>query len=257
MLALCRGCDRGQSYCPSCRPKVRRRVVRAARKRHLASAEGRDDHADHQRAYRARLAGRVSDLSSEKLPRGARVRAGGDASPADMAGHDVTVRRDDHGSDHGDACAGSGESSDTCGESSRGDSAGRPGSGVGDAPACGGDAPGGARALAPATPVRCAVCGCRQRRRGVPESTVSPVPRDPPVEQYRSGVRALLASTTVPPCSDASRVGFAARYAASPLTRPPPAEPSYYAIKARDCASVLWEPAPGDPAEIGTHGDRR
>ncbi len=29
---------------------------------------------------------------------------------------------------------------------------------------------------------------CHQRPRGVPESTVSPVPRDPPVEQCRSGV---------------------------------------------------------------------
>ncbi|MEI8256673.1 MAG: hypothetical protein WCJ30_13445 [Deltaproteobacteria bacterium] len=61
MFALCRRHDRGNIYCPPCQPAARRRVVRAARKRHLATDEGRADHADHQRAYRERRAARVSD----------------------------------------------------------------------------------------------------------------------------------------------------------------------------------------------------
>ena len=48
----------------------------------------------------------------------------------------------------------------------------------------------------------------------------------------------------MPPCSDASRDGFAVRFAALPLTRPPPAEGSYYAIKAQILVLSFSEPGP-------------
>jgi hypothetical protein len=53
---LCRRCDRGQMYCRAwCRHEARRRSIRAAGARHQTSPEGRLDHRDRQRAYRARL----------------------------------------------------------------------------------------------------------------------------------------------------------------------------------------------------------
>jgi len=56
LFAICASCDRGHAYCSSvCRTAARRRSVRAARRRHRASPEGRLDHRDHQRAYRARV----------------------------------------------------------------------------------------------------------------------------------------------------------------------------------------------------------
>ena len=62
---------------------------------------------------------------------------------------------------------------------------------------------------------------------------------------------------TMLPYSGASRVGFAARFAALPLTHPAPAETGCYAIKAQDCSSVPWSRVPGDTAENGTLGGRR
>ena len=76
-------CDRGHAYCSSaCRTAARRASVRAARQRHRRSPEGRLDHRDHQRAYRAR----VRDQTSQRAV-AARHTAGGhgDGSGADRA----------------------------------------------------------------------------------------------------------------------------------------------------------------------------
>ena len=62
---VCRGCDRGQRYCATaCREKARREQRRAANQKHQTSDEGRQDHRYRQRAYRLRLAGRVTDQGS-------------------------------------------------------------------------------------------------------------------------------------------------------------------------------------------------
>ena len=64
-FAVCASCDRGHAYCSrACRAAGRRRSVRAARARHQQSLEGRLDHRDRQRAYRARR--RVTDHSSPR-----------------------------------------------------------------------------------------------------------------------------------------------------------------------------------------------
>ena len=52
---VCRPCDRGQQYCSgACRGPARAAQRSSARLRHQRSAEGREDHRDHQRAYRER-----------------------------------------------------------------------------------------------------------------------------------------------------------------------------------------------------------
>ena len=52
---VCRPCDRGQQYCSeACREPARTAQRSAARLRHQRSPEGREDHRDHQRAYRER-----------------------------------------------------------------------------------------------------------------------------------------------------------------------------------------------------------
>jgi hypothetical protein len=55
LFCICSNCDRGQLYCSNeCRHRSRLEQLRAARRRHQQSAEGRDDHRDRQRAYRRR-----------------------------------------------------------------------------------------------------------------------------------------------------------------------------------------------------------
>ena len=55
LFAICPACDRGHAYCAvACRTLARRRSVQAAKARHQRSPEGRLDHRDHQRTYRAR-----------------------------------------------------------------------------------------------------------------------------------------------------------------------------------------------------------
>ena len=67
LFAICAACDRGHAYCTSpCRTAGRRRCVRAANARHQRSLEGRLDHRDRQRAYRARR--RVTDHTSPAPP---------------------------------------------------------------------------------------------------------------------------------------------------------------------------------------------
>ena len=52
---ICRHCYRGHKYCSGrCRRKARRQQTRAANRKHQKSPEGRDDHRDRNRAYRAR-----------------------------------------------------------------------------------------------------------------------------------------------------------------------------------------------------------
>ena len=63
---ICRHCYRGHKYC-SLRCRQRRRTLekRAARRKHQRSPEGRDDHRDHNRVYRARRRlRRVTDHTS-------------------------------------------------------------------------------------------------------------------------------------------------------------------------------------------------
>jgi hypothetical protein len=61
----CRACDRGHAYCsPSCRRAGRVQSLRAAGRRYQASPEGRLEHRDRQRAYRARCRLRVTHQAS-------------------------------------------------------------------------------------------------------------------------------------------------------------------------------------------------
>ncbi len=71
-FVLCPSCYRGHRYCsPLCSSAGRRLSVRAARRRYRESTEGREDHRDWMRAYRARRrseAGRVGDQGSAPSP---------------------------------------------------------------------------------------------------------------------------------------------------------------------------------------------
>lgn len=68
LFSICRYCDRGQAYCSVvCRVQGYRRARRGARQRHQRSEEGRLDHCDRQRAYRARRRGGVTDKGSADL----------------------------------------------------------------------------------------------------------------------------------------------------------------------------------------------
>src|SRR5690606_27279874 len=82
LFHLCAGCDRGQWYCSSACSAARRVAsLRAARKRHQSSPEGRDDHRDRQRAYRARrrLQLGVTEHGAENLPSSSTVLVTADA----------------------------------------------------------------------------------------------------------------------------------------------------------------------------------
>jgi len=89
---LCRCCDRGQRYCQDlCRKEARRRSSRAAGGRHQASDEGRLDHRDRQRAYRARrraIAPAVTHQGSPRSRPSLKVPAETDR-PAPMSGEGV------------------------------------------------------------------------------------------------------------------------------------------------------------------------
>jgi hypothetical protein len=69
LFAICRRCDRGQAYCgEACRGAGYRRCQRSANRCHQQSDEGRLDHCDRQRAYRARQRARVTDKGSPPCP---------------------------------------------------------------------------------------------------------------------------------------------------------------------------------------------
>jgi len=66
LFHICRRCDRGQRYCTDhCREKARRSQRRQANRKHQQSPEGRLDHRDRQRQWRARERGRVTDQGRE------------------------------------------------------------------------------------------------------------------------------------------------------------------------------------------------
>lgn len=68
LFFICSHCDRGQSYCsPSCRSLSRLKQLRAARRRHQQSPEGRLDHRDRQRAYRLRKSASVRASTSKSV----------------------------------------------------------------------------------------------------------------------------------------------------------------------------------------------
>src|SRR3989442_11036682 len=68
LFYLCGPCDNGQGYCGErCRTESSARIRRAANARHQRSEEGRLDHRDRAREYRARLRERVTDVGGRKL----------------------------------------------------------------------------------------------------------------------------------------------------------------------------------------------
>lgn len=80
MFWICRRCDRSQRYCgPECRQAARRLQLRQANRRHQSSDPGRQDHRDHQRAYRqrarARATGRVTYQGSLLNPNSGMIRS--------------------------------------------------------------------------------------------------------------------------------------------------------------------------------------
>ena len=65
MFYICGSCYRGQAYCgDGCRNRAQLQQHRNANRKHQDSPEGRLDHRDRQRAYRARLRLRVTDATS-------------------------------------------------------------------------------------------------------------------------------------------------------------------------------------------------
>ena len=72
---ICGSCYRGQTYCGDrCRAPAQRHHRRTANRRHQRSLEGRLDHRDRQRAYRARRRLRgVTDTPSAGRPRSATI----------------------------------------------------------------------------------------------------------------------------------------------------------------------------------------
>jgi hypothetical protein len=70
LFYVCPSCDRGHRYCSErCQAQHRTKSLRAARQRHQLSPEGRLDHRDRQRTYRARQQQRrVTDHTSVRNP---------------------------------------------------------------------------------------------------------------------------------------------------------------------------------------------
>lgn len=57
LFYICSQCYRGQRYCSSyCRTQARREQLHRAKRKYRQTPEGRQDHCDHQHAYRTRLA---------------------------------------------------------------------------------------------------------------------------------------------------------------------------------------------------------
>ena len=75
VFSICGACYRGQAYCGArCRAPAQRQHRRDANARHQRSPEGRLDHRDRQRAYRARRRRRgVTDTPSTRPPRSATI----------------------------------------------------------------------------------------------------------------------------------------------------------------------------------------
>jgi hypothetical protein len=161
LFFLCRSCDRGQGYCGlRCRVQGRRRGLRAANARHQRSPEGRMDHRDRQRGYRARRRARVTDQGSAPAAATFTVLPFTE-SPGPIVGvcglgggRSEDDERDyvDPGTDvRGDAVAGDGAPT--------GDCPGGTGATEPEPLAGSTDVFGGTRPLVPAARTRCAVCG--------------------------------------------------------------------------------------------------
>jgi hypothetical protein len=60
LVLICRRCDRGNRYCPSCAPLAHAEKLRAAGKRYQKTKAGRLNHKVRQEQYRARLQEKVT-----------------------------------------------------------------------------------------------------------------------------------------------------------------------------------------------------
>ena len=76
MFYICGSCYRGQVYCGErCRRRMRRNQMRRANRKHQDSPEGKLDHRDRQRVYRAkRRLRRVTDHTSARRPRSGNIK---------------------------------------------------------------------------------------------------------------------------------------------------------------------------------------
>lgn len=115
----CGPCDKNRAYCELCGPIRRAETARRARRAHQKSEDGKADHRDRQRAYRAQkraerlhmaamsqertafsAAQSVMDLSAEKLPSGFRCAsppARADSALESLVGSDgVTSAQSNH-----------------------------------------------------------------------------------------------------------------------------------------------------------------
>ncbi len=68
LFYVCGPCERGQEYCSGeCQETGVTRLKREANARHQKSPEGKLDHRDHNREYRARLRASVTDVGSREV----------------------------------------------------------------------------------------------------------------------------------------------------------------------------------------------
>ena len=76
MFTICGSCYRGQVYCgEGCRRRMRRNQMRLANRKHQDSPEGKLDHRDRQRVYRAKCRlRRVTDHTSAPHPRSVNIK---------------------------------------------------------------------------------------------------------------------------------------------------------------------------------------
>ena len=143
----CVECGRVRRYCSDdCARHGLEEARRRARRKHQASEEGRLDHRDRQREYRARRRSRVTDNSAVELPLGRSVCR--DDAPHDH-GHDP-------GHAHGDDAPGP--------AGRRRDDDRAPGTARVGTPPRVVQAPRGTGALVPGAAPRCALCGKRGDR---------------------------------------------------------------------------------------------
>ena len=91
LAAICRGCDRGQTYCSeSCACSSRQESRRASNARYQRSPRGRRLHAARQRQYRARRS-KVTDQGSAEVDERASVVADATARLRSVAEEDDNV----------------------------------------------------------------------------------------------------------------------------------------------------------------------
>lgn len=92
VFLICPSCFHGQRYCAKpCRDSGRVRSVVAARRRHAMSLDGRRDHCDRMREYRARKKACVMDQGSRSEAPAARVVESSGEVPPDAITRDESV----------------------------------------------------------------------------------------------------------------------------------------------------------------------